>query len=832
MKKRYLLLCLGLYFFSLSAQPNAEEHLVKISNLSSKKLSNLIKLNIDIANVQNRQIAIAYVDDQQFENLKRRGFEVQKIPNRAKLYADSLWNATKNSSDPLAAYHTYDELTAELQLAAQTYPSLCRLESAGNSVQGRDLWIVKISDNVKLEEPEPEFKYISSMHGDEPVGMEMCLYLIRYLLEKYGTVDRVTQLVNNTEIWIMPLMNPDGYVAHRRRNVHDVDLNRNFPDRISDPHNITAGREPETQAIMNLSAAHSFVLSANFHTGALLVNYPYDSNSTEAPIYTACPDDALFIELAKTYSYHNSPMWNSPYFPNGITNGADWYTVFGGMQDWNYVWMGCNEITIELSDNSWPNAYLLSTFWQENRESMLAYLEASHWGIRGIVSDSLTAAPLSATVEVEGIDHQIFSDPDNGDYYRLLLPGIYNLRFTAPNYQTKIINSVQVIQGNYTTLNVQLAPTQHFIVQGTVRDRETNAPLAATLKFISDTTRVAVSDSISGSFQIQLPADEYAISVSNHRYQQIRDTLTVSQNTDIAYLLAPFRFIFETKLETANGNFWASDSIWQWGTPATGPAQAFSGQRVWGTLLCESYPAHANSVLTSPVIALPDAEVLLFSFKHWLEAEADLFVPGTAYDGGVVEISPADSAHWEQIFPVAGYAFVIPNYATNSAFAAGTQLFSGSHDWREETFDLTVFKNKTVRLRFRFGSDAGNEYPFAGWYIDDIHIKYLPRASNVRFADEGELLQSHSILENYPNPFNNSTTVKFSISKKARVCIKIFNLAGQLVDVLTDNFYEPGQYQIHWTGKESNGNLVSSGVYLIQFSDQKRFVTKKAILLQ
>ena len=125
MEKFVTLLLVCLCFFNLSAQINNEEFLVKISDLSSKKLSNLISLDIDISKVINRQFAYAYVDDKQFDNLKQAGFDVQKIPNKAKLYADSLWQVTKDSGNPLDAYHTYDELTAELQQLEQTYPEIC-----------------------------------------------------------------------------------------------------------------------------------------------------------------------------------------------------------------------------------------------------------------------------------------------------------------------------------------------------------------------------------------------------------------------------------------------------------------------------------------------------------------------------------------------------------------------------------------------------------------------------------------------------------------------------------------------------------------------------------
>jgi len=298
--------------------------LMKIANVAPHDVSWLVQQRFDIVKVDKRRNVYVYVTTTEQHRLIAAGYDIAIEPNVSRNYADSLWLATKNSANPLDAYHTFDELTAELQLLAQQYPNLCQLQSIGKSVLGRDLWFVKISDQVAIEETEPEFKYISSMHGDEPVGMELCLYFIRHLLENYGRDSRITWLVDETEIWVMPLMNPDGYIARRRWNENGIDLNRNFPDRIDDPNNSIVGRQVETQAVMNFGFNHSFVLSANFHTGVLVVNYPYDSNSTGQPVYTVCPDDQLFLTLAKAYSIPNAPMWNSLEFSNGLTNGPAW----------------------------------------------------------------------------------------------------------------------------------------------------------------------------------------------------------------------------------------------------------------------------------------------------------------------------------------------------------------------------------------------------------------------------------------------------------------------------------------------------------------------------
>ena len=88
------------------------------------------------------------------------------------------------------------------------------------------------------------------MHGDETVGRELSLYLIEWLVTTYENDIRSTNLINNTDIFIMPSMNPDGFELGQRNNANDVDLNRDFPDQFDDPNNTVNGREPETRAVM------------------------------------------------------------------------------------------------------------------------------------------------------------------------------------------------------------------------------------------------------------------------------------------------------------------------------------------------------------------------------------------------------------------------------------------------------------------------------------------------------------------------------------------------------------------------------------------------------
>lgn len=116
-------------------------------------------------------------------------------------------------------YTHYDDLVKLFELLAKTYPDLARGHSIGKSVEGRDLLVVQITENVGgTHSDRPAFKYVANMHGDETVGRELVLYLAQYLLANYGKNDRVTKLVNTTDIYLMPSLNPDGFEKSQVRS--------------------------------------------------------------------------------------------------------------------------------------------------------------------------------------------------------------------------------------------------------------------------------------------------------------------------------------------------------------------------------------------------------------------------------------------------------------------------------------------------------------------------------------------------------------------------------------------------------------------------------------
>lgn len=405
-----------------------EEHVAIVKIPNPEDVVAIIKRGISLDHPNKQQQTFeAYLTEKDFEVLKEYNLEYEIQPKQ---------HVEEKREAYAVNYHDYTALTTFMENIAAQYPTITKLFTIGKSIQNRELWGIQISDNVDKDEAEPQFKYIANMHGDEVVGREISLYLIEFLCSQYGINDRVSRLINETNIFIIPSMNPDGYERRQRGNANNIDLNRNFPDQFSSPANTKTGRQPEVAAVMGFVEKYNFVLSANFHGGAVVANYPYDGNSNyRSGQYSPSPDDAVFKYLASTYSNKHRFMHDSREFSSGITNGAEWYVLYGGMQDWNYVYnQGVFEITIELSDNKWPSAATLPTSWDDNREAMLSYMELVHQiGVRGTVKNT-HGVPLAATITVQGNTRTIKTNPAHGDYYRLLTPGTYTLSVSTPGY--------------------------------------------------------------------------------------------------------------------------------------------------------------------------------------------------------------------------------------------------------------------------------------------------------------------------------------------------------------------------------------------------------------
>lgn len=361
-------------------------------------------------------------------------------------------------------YPTYFQYDSMMHQLASDFPDICKIDTFGLSRQGRLLLALKISDNVDENEGEPAFFYTATMHGDELIGYILTLRLADFLLRNYGQNSEITNLLNSVEIWINPLSNPDetfypdnsySVVYSRRPDPDALDLNRNFPDPSVGDENDTTGLQVEIQHMMLFMMKHHFNMSANIHSGAEVVNYPWDHKIMRHP------DDDWFVFISREYAdvaHAINPDYMNG-FTDGITNGWDWYDIYGGRQDYVNYYLRGREVTLELSNTKKLASELLETYWDYNQWSLINMISQARYGIHGTVVSAASGVPVAAKIVVENYDNDssfVYSDTENGNFFRYLKEGFYDLVISADAYINDTVLDVSVIDYQTTILEIEL----------------------------------------------------------------------------------------------------------------------------------------------------------------------------------------------------------------------------------------------------------------------------------------------------------------------------------------------------------------------------------------
>ncbi len=333
-------------------------------------------------------------DESGFEKIKSLGIAYEIIHDDLTAFYQSRYPL----GTTMGGFRTYSEISAFLDSMANNYPSLVTAKtSIGLSHEGRELWMVKVSDNPYLDEDEPEIFINGLHHAREPITSEVCVEFIKRLVENYGTDPEATELVDNNEFFILPIVNPDGYEynclihpngggmwrKNRRNNggSYGVDLNRNYPyfwgydnsgssgSSYSDVYRgPSAGSEPEIQAMMDFIVGHDFAWIMNYHSYSNLLLWPWGYNgiaNDDADTYRE-----LFGDYAEdTLGYEVGTAWQTlRYNANG--DACDW--GFGDEITKKKMYA----ITIEIgggSDGFWPPPERIPVLAAENINALLNF---------------------------------------------------------------------------------------------------------------------------------------------------------------------------------------------------------------------------------------------------------------------------------------------------------------------------------------------------------------------------------------------------------------------------------------------------------------------------
>ncbi|UCG28612.1 MAG: T9SS type A sorting domain-containing protein [Bacteroidales bacterium] len=709
---------------------------------------------------------------------------------------------SKGSVSDWSSYPSYEQYDSVMHKFAEDYPALCRLDTIGLSVEGRQLLVVKISDNVMLDETEPEFMYSSTMHGNETGGYILMLRLIDHLLTYYNIDSLVTRLVNETEIWINPLANPDGtyaggnhtVVGSTRRNANSVDLNRNFPDPADGPHPDGNDYQPETQAMMDFIQERRFILSANFHSGAEVVNYPWDTWSTRHA------DDNWFQFISHEYA-DTVQQYSSSYmtgFNDGITNGYDWYSIAGGRQDYVTYFHGGREVTIELDNDFITPEEQLADLWEYNYRSLLNYMEQSLFGIHGTVTDSVTGAPLKARIVVPDHDadsSHVFSDSLSGEYHRLIFEGTYRLQVSAPGYHTKVLEGILVENRMATTTPIQLVSIYEknflsFSIPGQT--------VPSVIDTIEHTVSVTVPEGtgltgLTASFTLSPGASATILSIpqvsgisTNDFTNPITYKITGGDGTTQDWVVTvtatgiviisdfPYSEDFESSADYWKTN--GTNSSWQYGIPAGATINtAASGSNAWMTNLSGDYNANETSYVYSPVFDLSGLDYPAVEIKVWWDSE-DLF------DGTCLQYSDDSSKTWHTLMKSTDYLWynrsdiaTLLNITGSGKGWSGDDAFgTGSDEWVTVRAPITGPDNFSF-VRFRFTFASNDDYQNDGFAFDDFKI-YSDPVAGTDFFEAG----IEEILV-YPNPGKGIFTLTGALGYRTDLVVEVLNLNGRII---------------------------------------------------
>ena len=361
------------------------------------------------------------------------------------LSGDYLSLSAAEPARPQMKYHTYESMLAEIQQHQNNHPEICKLYDFGvSSDKKTHMWAVKISDNVDTNEDQPNVLLSGGIHGNERPAPEMALYVIKELLDNKK---KYSDLINKTQIWIIPVLNTAGHIRNTRQNANGKDLNRGFPENYDKPS--LKGKEPETVNLLT-NYFHKYdhiVAGIDLHTYGSIYISSWARTRAKPADWDAISD--LGKKMAKTANYRFLPL-----------HAMIGRTVQGGGADYRYGAHGTFYYGLELGRSHNPPASALRQLCERNLPGVLMMFNRVHHStLTGHIK--YQDKPAIATVTVKGIDTPknirvpYRSDKKFGRYYRILVPGKYSVTYTLDSTNKSVTRDVEIVPDKQTIVDIQ-----------------------------------------------------------------------------------------------------------------------------------------------------------------------------------------------------------------------------------------------------------------------------------------------------------------------------------------------------------------------------------------
>lgn len=704
----------------------------------------------------------------------------------------------------VSGFLSYTELASQLDSMRLLFPSLISVRETIAHIprMEKDIWAVRISDNPDVREDEPEILYTAMHHANEPMSMMQLVYFMYYLLENYGTDPEVTYLINERQLYFVPLVNPVGYFRNEqadlttqfdshRSTLHPffrdrpplvwdtlfVDIGRNYAHEFKrDPENPLAnpGSFPfqtyESAAIRDMCVTHQFRVAVNFHAGYSSVTYPWqwDLEGVADP-----PDD---LESFERYAAEVSSRTGYVYGSSLETGLAfNDYLTTGTPDDWMYAEQTTKNKSISLTVSVGPDSLMENEdrLWPPTtrivptaRENIASNLYLAH--VAGFFRD--------ASITISNTDGSPYVDPGETG---LMVVTIRNVG-QAPN-----ANGITVrLASEHPSILVHPSDMQI----GTLMPQQDSSN--ADSPFVFEVN----PDALRGEMI------QFTISTESAGFI-LTDT--------VDFIVGTPAVAFAHNADMTDG--WSLSG--QWG---------LSDDRHEGTGSFTDSPSRVYLNNQTSEVVLTTSLDLSRQARPWLEFWTKWSIEDD-YDFASIWASTNQGSTW----------IGLRGSHMNTASGNGTQSGGAQHgydgdqsEWLQETIDLLPF-GLVSDFRIKFALQTDGWIVSDGWYLDDIRLLAYPRDATITGQPGPYELSSH------PNPFNPSTVISYRLPRATHVSADIYNILGQRVlSLISKELKDAGQHRISWNGRNQQGQLVSSGIYIFVMRTPDGLFTRKLMLLK
>ncbi|MBN2036204.1 MAG: carboxypeptidase regulatory-like domain-containing protein [Chitinispirillaceae bacterium] len=441
--------------------------------------------DISIDRVEQGHKVVAYAAKQGFEKIHASGmhYSVQTPPcfrvtapmsDYRDFYATDKRGLGKAAATNWYRYPTFDAFKQIMDKFHTDHPQLTQLTEIGKSVRGREILLLRVTADIAVRKGKPRFFVVSTVHGDELLNYMSTLHMIDTLLSNYSTNQRFTRLLDEAELWFVPLFNPDGtYLSGnntvqgaRRYNANNVDVNRNYPCPCGQGGNhavygLYSKREPESAAIMTVWDRTIFHMATDLHSGFESTLWPYGGMSKRP-----CDEDWYKWTCKRYVDQVHIDCNNNGYMKGCGGDGmgnifSELYECHGTSVDYAIFHKHCRMIPIETSSTKMLAESELQRYWGYTKEGMLQFYELLLTGIQGTVTNSVSKEPiLGAKVHETQHDRDsawVYTD-SAGFYLRFIDKGSWTLTFSRQGYTSKSVNvTVDDLAKKY-PIDVELDP--------------------------------------------------------------------------------------------------------------------------------------------------------------------------------------------------------------------------------------------------------------------------------------------------------------------------------------------------------------------------------------